>query len=337
MAELNTYGDISPRTAAFAAKRLLARGQHILVFERWGQVDPQGQNKTKSRSYRRYESLPRAIAPLAEGIPPTGQQLTFTDVTINLEQYGDSVQLTDVIEDTHEDSVLNESMDLVGEQAAETIEVVRYNILKAGTNVFYANAAANRAAVNSAPLRGDLRRIFRSFKRAKGREFTRIVKASPAVSTEPVGTAYWAVGHTDLDSDIKDIAGFTPVEQYSNSSKALEGEIGKLENFRIVLTALADPFLEAGLSGSTFLTNGSSGTGQPDVYPLLCFARNSYAIVPLQGDNAVTPIVLNPNKPSPSDPLGQVGFVSWKMWQGAGILNQTWMARYECAATANPS
>ena len=103
-----TYGDISPRTAGHAVAKLLERGQHLLTVERFGQFDPQPKNKTKTRKYRRYNSLPRATAPLAEGIPPAGQKLTYTDVECTLEQYGDHTILTDVVADTHEDPVLNQ-------------------------------------------------------------------------------------------------------------------------------------------------------------------------------------------------------------------------------------
>ena len=47
MAELNIYGDISPRTGGYATKELLKRGQELMILERFGQFDPQGKNKTK--------------------------------------------------------------------------------------------------------------------------------------------------------------------------------------------------------------------------------------------------------------------------------------------------
>lgn len=334
----NTYGDISPRTAARASKQMLKRGQHMLVTERFGQVDPQQKNKTKSVKWRRYESLARATAPLAEGVPPKGQRLTYTDVMATLEQYGDHVTITDVVADTHEDPVLKEAMDLCGEQAAETIELIRISVLKAGTNVFYADSAASRSAVNSPPTRGDFRRIYRYFKRHKAREISKIIAASPKVSTEPVAPAYFALGHTDLDGDIRGISGFVPFEQYSQSVKALPGEVGKVENTRIILTPLFEAWAAAGAAGTTYLSNGSevSSSAQCDVYPLIFMARDAYGIVPLQGHNAVKPAVVNPGSVTKSDPLGQKGFVSWKTYQAAVILNQTWIARLECAATARP-
>jgi len=338
-ANTTTYGDISPRTGGRAEARLLERGQHLMTVERFGQKDPQRKNSTKTVKWRRYNSLARASAPLSEGIPPTGSKLTFTDVTATLEQYGDVVIITDVVADTHEDPVLNEALKVIGEQAAETVEELRINVLKAGTNVYYANAVSSRATVNSPPVRGDFRRIYRAFKRNKAREISEIIRASAKVSTEPVASAYFGMGHTDLDSDMRGVSGFIPAEQYSDSTKMLPGEIGKVEQFRIILTAMFEPWLTAGASGTTYLSGGVavSSAASCDVYPMLFTARDAYGIVPLQGYQAVQPMVMNPGKPSKSDPLGQIGFVSWKTYQTCAILNQNWFARLECAATANPS
>lgn len=333
----NTYGDISPRTAAHATKRLLERGQHLMHMERFGQVDPQGQKKTKSRKWRRYESLARATSPLAEGISPTGKKITFTDVEVTLEQYGDLVEITDVIRDTHEDPVMNEMTDVMGEQAAETIEVIRFNSIKGGSNVFYPGGATSRATVES-PITGSvLKLIYRSFKRNKAREISQIISATAKIATEPVGRSYFMMGHTDLDADIRNITGFVPVENYAQHMNALPGEIGKVDNFRFILSALFEPWLQAGASSTDFLSNGDevAVAANADVYPMLAIAKNAYGIVPLQGANAITPIVVNP-KPHAADPLGQLGFVSWKTYQAAVILNQSWMARVEVAATANP-
>ena len=305
-------------------------------------IDPQPKHETNVRKYRRYHSLARAIAPLAEGVTPPGKRLTFTDITATLEQYGDLVELTDRIYDLHEDMkgnrLVDEVSDIMGEQAAETIEVMRFNVLKAGTTVFYANGVNSRGSVNSAPTRGDFRKIYRFFKKNKAREISRIISATPNVATEPVGAAYFAIGHTDLDADLRGISGFVPVEKYSDSMKALPGEVGKIENFRIVLTPLFEPWEAAGTSGTTFLANGAvpSTSTKADVYPLIFVARDAYGIVPLQGSRSVSVTVLNPT-PDKSDPLGQRGFASWKTMQTAVILNEQWIARLECAATASPN
>lgn len=207
------------------------------------------------------------------------------------------------------------------------------------TDWFYAAGVASRATVNSPPTRGDFRKIYRYFKKHKAREISQIIRASAKISTEPVAPAYFAMGHTDLDADIRGISGFIPIEQYSDSTKALPGEIGKIEQFRIILTAMFEPWDAVGASGTTYLSGGVevSVAASCDVYPLLLVAKDAYGIVPLQGFNSVKPMVVNPGTPTKSDMLGQIGFVSWKTYQTAAILNQAWMARLESASTASPS
>lgn len=336
---LNTYGDISPRTAAYAAKELLRRGQPHAILEKFGYFDPQGTKKTKTRTWRRYEPLAPADAPLVEGVTPAGQKLRYTDVEVTLKQYGDFVPLTDVILDTHEDDVLNESISICSQQIAETTELIRFAALKAGTNVYYANGVAGRTTVNSAPIRGDLRKIYRGFKRNRAMEITEIIKAGMDVSTEPIKKSFVMVGHTDLDADLRQLTGFISAEKYASTKMVDDSEIGSCENFRFCLTDLFEPWQAAatGVSSAqtTFLANGIAAAGYPDVYPLLAFGKFAYAIVPLAGKNVVTPMVHNPTA-TVGDELGQRGFVSWKMWQACAILQDTWMARYEVAATANP-
>lgn len=335
----NQYGNISPRTAAFAVKTLLDAGQYIMVLERYGQVDPQGKNKTKVRKWRRYESLPRATAPLAEGVVPGGRQITYTDITATLEQFGDYVEITDVIKDTHEDPVLQEMSKRCGEQAAETIEVIRFNVLKAGTNVYYTGTATSRATLAATINRTVLHKVVRGLKKNKAREITSIIAASAKIATEPVAPAFFGLAHTDLAADIQAITGFTPVEKYADSSKAMPGEIGKVLGVRFICSALFEAWLSAATSTSvtTFLAGGvvPTAAANPDVYPVLVIARDAYAIVPLQGFNSVDVGVVNPAKVI-GDPMGQKGFVSWKTYQATAILNENWMARIECLATASP-
>jgi N4-gp56 family major capsid protein len=244
------------------------------------------------------------------------------------------VEITDMIADTHEDPILQEAVRLCGEQAAETLELARIAILKAGTTVFYANGTA-RNQVNSFTNRGQLRKVVRYLKGQKAKFFTQVVKAAPAYATDPVGPCFWAMGHTDLEADIRSIAGFVPIEQYADSDKAVEGEVGKVENIRFVLTPLFAPWEDAG--GSADSTRISTGGSQCDVYPLIIAARDAYAVVPLKGEHAVIPRVVNPEHPSKSDPLGQRGYVSWKTYHSSVILNDNWLARIEVAASLNPS
>lgn len=130
-----TYGDISPRTAGYVSAELLARGIPYLLIEKFGQGKPIPMNETKSIIFRRYEALDNTPSALQEGVTPTAKKLTKSDITATLTQYGDVVEISDVVQDTHEDPVLMETVDIMSEQSAQVVENVRYGIIKAGTNV----------------------------------------------------------------------------------------------------------------------------------------------------------------------------------------------------------
>lgn len=335
---VNTYGDISPKTEGYAVANLLERGQYDTVTERFGMFDPQPKNKTKTRKWRRYKSLPRATSPLAEGIPPQGFQMSYEDVVAVLEQYGAVVELTDVIMDTHDDPILMEYTTILGENMVETVEAVRIATLASGSNVFYAGGVASRSLVNSPLTKGDLDLVFRDLRKHKAKPISKIIKASAMISTEPVAPAYFVMGHTNCLADLAKISGWVPTEMYSNSGMALPNEYGKIGFFRFILTPMFEPWLAAGASGTTYLSNNvePSSSAAADVYPLIVVAQNAYAITPLQGSNAAKVTVVNP-KPSNGDILGQKGGIGYLTYQAVAILNQKWLARIEVAATAVPS
>ncbi len=323
------YGDISPRTAGHAVKQLLKRAIPMLVIERFGQTSPLPSNSSKVAKFRRYNSLSATPNALTEGVTPAGKALTSTDVNATLAQYGDFIEITDVIIDTHEDPVLQESTDVLGEQAAEMIEIVRYGILKAGTNVFYANGVA-RASVNAVYTRALQRQVTRALKRQNARKITTVVKSTANFGTQAVAPAFIGMVHTDMETDIRNMAGFVSVENYG-SMTPYETEIGKCEDVRYVTSTVLAPFADAGGLAVTNGTLSTTGT-QSDVYPILIVARDAYGLVPLKGKHAITPLVSNP-RPQGGDPLAQRGTVGWKSMTTAVILNDLWMARVEVAAT----
>ncbi len=301
-----------------------------LCLEKFGQAKSLPANKTQSIKFRRYNSLGLRTTPLTEGVTPASEKLTATDITATLYQYGGLVEITDIIRDTHEDPVLQEAVAVSGEQAAKTVETLRYNVLKACTNVFYANSVANRDAVVAVINRADQRKIVRSLKRQEAQFVTQIVKSTTAFNTESILPAFVGVTHVDLETDIRSMDGFVSVADYG-ARAAWETEVGSCEHVRYLTSTVFSPYEDSG-SGTTTGKITTSGA-QCDVYPVLYLAKDAYGMIALKGKYAITPIVINPT-PSKSDPLGQRGSVSWKTMQTTVILNDSWMAVYECAATA---
>lgn len=342
-----TYGDVTPTLAAWATVRMLKRALPLLVFEKFGQVYPLPTNSTQTAKFRRYFLsgatgsagngsgdfyTPLATTPLVEGVTPDGRMLANQDYTVQLAQYGDYVTITDVVNDTHPDNILAEATDLLGENAAETVETLRFNVLKAGTNVFYANQVAGRSTVANKITLADQRRVTTALNRQNAKKITSVVASTPDFNTKSVEAGYVAVVHPDLETDIREMTGFKPVADYGPHTTPWEGEIGSVEQVRYIATTVAKPFLGAGVAVASAPTMRSTGGVNVDVYPVLYFARDAFGIVPLKGHSSMTPMVVNP-KPAAGDPLGQRGTVGWKLWTATVILQEAFMVRLEVAAT----
>jgi N4-gp56 family major capsid protein len=345
MTQVTNYGDITPAIAAYSVVRMLKRAFPLLQLEKFGQTYVLPTNSTQTAKFRRYFLsgatgsagtgsgsfyIPVATTPLVEGVTPTGSKLANQDYTVTLAQYGDFVTITDVVADTHTDPVLQTATDILGEQAALTVETLRFNVLKAGTNVFYGNNVAGRTDVVTAISLTDQRRVTTSLNRQNAKKITSIVGSTADYNTKSVEAAYMAVVHPDLETDIRGMSGFKPVADYGPHTSPMEGEIGSVEQVRYLSSTVMAPWADGG--GTKGAMRSTSGT-LADVYPVLIFGRDAFGIVPLKGKSAMTPMVVNP-KPSSGDPLGQRGTVGWKLWTATVILQEAFMARLEVAATA---
>jgi N4-gp56 family major capsid protein len=323
-----TYSSLSQRTTAWAAKEMLAHAEPQLVLSKYGLTKPMPKNTAEQVKFRRPVPLALAKTPLTEGTPPTAKAMAYEDVAVALSQYGDVVEITDVVADLAEDPVLKDASMLCGEQAAETIESLIWDVIVGGTNVYYANGAA-RNEVNTAISLNKQRAITRHLKAERAKKVTQMVSSSVKYGTEAIDAAFIAFAHTDCEADIRNMTGFVPTEKYG-SMKALPYEIGKVEDVRYVMTPVLSPIADAGgAAGAMVSTTGTSA----DVYPVVYVGKDAYGHVALKGANAIRPMIRNPGTIDSSDPLGQKGSVGWKTYHKAMILNQAWLCRLECAVT----
>src|SRR5690606_24812714 len=162
------YSDpgVSPRTNVYAERQMLKHAAPVTVLDKFGMLRPMPKNKTQTIKFRRPKVFTAATTPLVEGVTPTATQFSYEDVEATLKQYGQIVEITDVIEDTHEDPVLNDAAEQAGENIGRTTEALTYGVLRAGTNVFYANGTS-RAAVNTPVSLKKVRAVVRALKAQK--------------------------------------------------------------------------------------------------------------------------------------------------------------------------
>jgi len=327
-----TYGDISPRVGIHAVKKLLERLEPVIMFDKFGRVEALPKNEGEVIKWRRLRPLPINTAQLTEGVTPAPNQMVYEDVTTVIAQFGGWIQLTDKVMDLHEDKALNDAMDVLTDQAANTKEMIVWGQLRGGTVVFYANGTA-RTAVNTPVDASLFQAAVTQLKRNLAEKITTKLAAGPGYGTAAVAPSYVAFCHVDLEHDLRQVDGFVPSESYGSGS-LLDPmhEIGKIAEVRILLSPQATPFADSG--GTAGSMRSTSGTNA-DVYPIVIVGRNAYGTVPLKGVSGINLVVNNAKiGASSADPLGQRPFIAWKIYYQAVRLNELWMVRLEVAATA---
>lgn len=330
---LSTDAGVSQRTNVHAERQMLRHAAPVRVLDKFALTKTMPKNKGVNITFRRPVIFSAATTPLQEGVTPTATAFRYEDVSASLKQYGQVVEVTDVIEDTHEDPVLNDATVQAGENIGRTMEALDWGVLRAGTNVYYANGT-QRTDVNTPISLNKIRAVQRGLKANKAMKITKILSGSVNFATRPIEAAYVAVHHTDVEQDIRNLAGFTPVAEYGSRTPINEFELGSCEDTRFVASPDLDPFADGGaaIAGLDPSMVSSAGTSA-DVYPILFIGKDAYGSVPLRGMGAVSPTVLRPGVKTKSDQLGQRGYVGWKTWHCTVILNQLWMARLEVAVT----
>jgi len=329
---ITSYSDsgISPRTNVYAEREMLRYAKPVMVLEKLAKTKQMPKNKTDTIKFRRPRVFTAATTPLVEGVTPNTTQFSYEDVTATLKQYGQVVEITDKIEDLAEDPVLQDAAQQCGDNIGRTMEALNYAVVRAGTSVYYANGTL-RTDVNTPISLAKQRAVLRALKANKAMKITKVLSGSSDYGSRQVEAAYVAVAHTDVESDIRNMPGFKTVAEYGTRSPISEYEIGSVEDVRYILSPDLAPITDAGgAKGSMVSTTGTSA----DVYPIIYFGMDAWGTVALRGQGAVEPTIIPVGQKTKDDPLGQRGYVGWKAWHVAVILNQSWMSRLEVAVTA---
>ena len=334
MTTYSTDSGISLTNNLYAVKDMLDHAEPHIVLDKMAKQFMMPKNKKLQIQWRRAIPFAANTVALQEGVTPPSTGFSYETVTASLNQYGEWVEITDVIEDSAEDPVMRDATEILGENLGRSREALLYAILKAGTSVSYANGAS-RSAVNTVISIADIRRATRSLDNNKAKKITKVLDSSPNQNTFNVEAAYVAFCHTDCGSDIRDLAGFVPTADYGNRKLVHDNELGTVENIRFVCSSDLVPFEDAG--GTKGATKSTTGTSS-DVYPIIIVGADSYGCVSLKGTkssgmNSVELIVNNVGNADGADPLAQRGSVGYKTWFVGTRLNETWMERLEVAVS----
>lgn len=305
---------LSPEMQTYYDRRLLDNAKPVLVHGNYGQKRNIPKNNGKTVQFRKFTPLAAATTPLTEGVTPSGNSLEVTEITATVDQYGDFIEISDVLDFTAIDPILDETSELLGNQAGETLDVITRDILHAGTNVQYAGGVAGRvnvAAANKLTV-DELRKAVRTLKKNK---------AKPAVRRNGKGYYVCIVG-PDTTYDIQDDSKWIDIQKYQDQKGLLDGEIGMAYGVIFVETTEAKVFAGAGAAAI-------------DVHSTLLLGKDAYGVIDIEGKGAIKNIIKAFGSAGTADPLDQRSTSGWKVSAYTSkILQQLWMLRIEHAVSA---
>lgn len=321
--EINTTGTdtLSAEMKTFYDKELIDRAEPQLVHDQFGQERdiPKGNGKTVE--FRSYASLPKATTPLTEGVTPKGEKLTVTAITATVDQYGDFVEYSDMLDLTAIDNNVVEATRLLGSQAGRTLDTITREVLAGGKNVLYVPKRADGAetAVTSrADLTAECLLTVKDVFRAAA-----ILKANNAPTF--ADGSYVAIIHPYVAHDLMMEAGeaWMDIQKYKNPENIYNGEIGKLGKVRFVETTEA-----------RFFDNGEGAGEGMAVAATIFLGADAYGKTAITGGGLQT-IVKQLGSAGSADPLNQRATVGWKATKCAERLVEEYMLRVESGTSWN--
>ena len=309
---VTTDTGLSKEMKTFYSDYLIDMAEPNLVHDQFGQKHPIPKNGGKIIEFRKYDSLPKALTPLTEGVTPNGQKLSMSVITSNVQQYGGYIELSDILLLTAIDNNLVQATKLLGSQAGRTLDTITREVLNGGTNVQYAEGQVTaRNALVGGQASGNHYLTVDAVRRAV--RFLKVMNA-PKINGNYVGSI-----HPDVSYDLMSDPKWVNVKTYSDPDGIYEGEIGKIEGVRFVETSEAKVFEGAGASGV-------------DVYSTLILGADAYGVTEITG-GGLEHIVKQLGSAGTADPLNQRATAGWKATKTAERLEEQYMVRIETAST----
>ncbi|MBE5816185.1 MAG: N4-gp56 family major capsid protein [Clostridiales bacterium] len=278
---------LSAEMKTYYEKRLLDNAEPNLVYNQFADKYPIPTGNGKTVEFRRFTPLRKNTSAITEGTTPAGTSITAASLTATVAQYGDWVQLTDMIEETAIDPVVSQVTKLLGAQAGKTLDTLTRDVVVGGTNVLYAEK-------DSVPAQ-DREELTADHKITPAL----IMKAAAKLKMQnasPIDGSYVAIIHPYVAYDLMTDKDWVSYNQYANPENIYNGEIGKIGNVRFVESTEAKIFAPGdiieGIPHFTLNTKIESSTNSIDVSESLTDEQANEINTKIQNDGAI-PIWVN--------------------------------------------
>lgn len=307
-------GSLSAEMKTFYEKRLLDQAEPLLVHNQFGDKYPIPAGSGKKIEFRKYSALPKALTALTEGVTPAGNSLNVTTVEGTVKQYGDWIQLSDMLQMTAIDNNVVQATKLLSSQAGRTLDTVTREVLAGGTNVIYAPKVVDGAeteVLSRSTLTPEC--VLTPF------VVMRAAATLEAMNTPKIDGSYVLITHPYCRETLQESPGWVDVVKYKEGNNTFSGEIGKIGDVRVVTTSEAKIINDSTcpvVEDSTYYS----------VFTSLLLGANAYGVTMLE-NGGLQHIVKQLGYGE--DPLNQRSSCGWKATSVAVRLCEEYMVRIE--------
>lgn len=224
-----------------------------------------------------------------------------------------------------------------------TEDALMVDILNSAGVLRYAGSATSRATVKDTDLvtYADFMRLNIDLDNNRCPKQTTIITGTRMIDTKVIPAARFMYTATEMIptlkamKDLHNNQAFIPVERYAAGTTTSNGEIGMIDQFRIII----HPEMVRWNGGGAATANGDvySTSGKVDVFALVVVGEQSFTTIGFQTDGSTVKFKITHKPPGEAnanqlDPYGETGFMSIKWYYGFMVLRPERLAVIHTAA-----
>jgi N4-gp56 family major capsid protein len=267
------------------------------------------------------------------------------DLQGSIEKFGFFDEYTQESVDFDSDAELMQhiSREMINGAHEITEDALMIDVINSAGVLRYAGAATTKATVSDTDVvtYADLVRLNVDLDNNRCPKHTTISTGTRMIDTKVIPSARVLYTATEMLPTLKamtDLHGnqaFIGVEKYAAGTTTLNGEVGMIDQFRIVI----HPEMVRWAGAGAATTNGTvySTNGKVDVFPMVVVGDQSFTTIGFQTDGQTVKFKITHKKPgeetaSQLDPYGETGFMSIKWYYGFMALRPERIAVIHTAA-----
>lgn len=256
----------------------------------------------------------------------------------SIEKFGFFTEFTQESLDFDSDDGLKEhlSRELMNGAVQLTEAVLQKDLLAAAGVIVYAGAATQDSEVSAEGATpsivdyDNLMRLSQILTDNRTPKQTKVITGSRLIDTKTIAAGRVMFIGSELDPVVRKMVdpfnnpAFIPVQQYGDAGTILNGEIGSIFEFRIVVVPEMLHWAGAGAAEGTnpgYRATDVAGTDHYDIFPMLVLGDDSWTTIGFQTDGKTVKFSVLTKMPGKetadrNDPYGETGFSSIKWYYG---------------------